>query len=230
MSKPTILAAGIGAAGVVCAGLGALVPGPWAWLAWWVALSCALASAAYLCNQPAILAKRNGRLVWWRALPLLPYLLAYRIGCAIRRRRRRGRSAWDEITPGLYVGGWVQAAELPPGVGLVVDLTSEWSAPAAVRARAGYRSLPVLDGATPHDEEQFLELLGEIAPVTTSVYIHCESGEGRAPTAGALALLVRGVVQDPDAAIELVLKNRPGAHLTRSDLRFIRSMAGRIAP
>ena len=229
MTKPGILAAGIGCAGALCALLGWRLSGPWSALAWWTALSCAVASAAYLANRPDWLPKRDGRLVWWRALPLLPYLLAYRVGVFVRRARRR-HAPWDEVTPGLFVGACVEAGRLPPGTSLVLDLTSEWAAPPCLRALPGYRSLPVLDGAYPHDEEQFLELLAELSAAEGGVYVHCESGKGRAPTAAALLLLGRGVVRDADAAIELVLKNRPVARLTATDLRFIRRLARRIAP
>lgn len=229
MTKPMILATGIGGAGAVCALLGWQLTGPWSAVAWWSALACTIASAAYLANRPAWLPKRDGRLVWWRALPLLPYLLAYRVGISLRRARRR-HAPWNEVTPGLFVGACVEAKQLPPGTGLVLDLTSEWSAPRCVRALPGYRSLPVLDGAFPHDDEQFLELLVELSAPSVSAYVHCESGKGRAPTAAALVLLARGVVHDAEAAIELVLKNRPAARLTATDLHFIRRLARRVAP
>ena len=79
MTKPRVLAVGIGAAGLLFAGLAALSEGPVRWLCGWIVLACALASFAYLSNRPALLGKREGRLVGWRILPLAPYLLAYGI-------------------------------------------------------------------------------------------------------------------------------------------------------
>ena len=61
------------------------------------------------------------------------------------------------------------------------------------------------------------------------VYIHCEEGKGRAPTVAAVALLARGVVGEPDAALEIVRKGRPATKPTSSDLRFLERMASRLS-
>jgi protein-tyrosine phosphatase len=228
MSKPNVLATGIGAAALAASALALRVSGaPRVALAW-IALACALVAAAYLRNRPGVLGKRDGKISWWRSLPVLPYLLAYRCACALRRLLRR-RPAWNEVAPGLYVGGRVAASGLPPGLELLVDLTSEWSAPRELRRLPGYRSLPVLDGCAPRDEEGFLLLLEEIAAAEGAVYIHCESGKGRAPTAAVLALVARGVAEGPHAALEQVAKGRPLMHLTSVDLAFISHLAPHLA-
>jgi protein-tyrosine phosphatase len=227
MTKPRLLALCIGAAGALCALLAWRLTGPASGLFAWTALACALAAGAYLWNRPGVLAKRDGRLRWGRALPLLPYLLAYQAGCRVRRWRRRF-APWNEVAPGLYVGARVEAWQLPAGVDLVVDLTSEWSAPRSVVALAGYRSLPVLDGSHPHDPESVLELLAEIATSGSSVYVHCESGKGRAPTLAALVLMARGNVDGPAAALEQVAKQRPATRLTVTDVDFVHAMARRL--
>jgi hypothetical protein len=228
MTKPAILASGIGFAGALLVGLGAGLEGASRWVAWWVALSCVMASAAYVANSPGVYGKRDGVVVWWRALPLLPYLGAYWIGTVVRKLRR-DYPVYQEISPGLYVGGRVPARELPRGVAVVVDLTAEMPIRREVRCMAGYRAHPVLDGSFPHDEEAFLALVREIGRSEGAVYIHCESGIGRAPTAAAVVLLARGIVDGADAAIELVRKGRPAAAPTLSDLRFVERMAARIA-
>ncbi|MDJ0850001.1 MAG: hypothetical protein QNK04_16650 [Myxococcota bacterium] len=227
MTKPRKLALGIGFAGVVCLGLGAAAPPLWQALAVWTALSCFIASFVYLTNNPSLLGKRDGRLSWWRALPLLPYLLAFRIAMVLRRSRQRGPD-WHEVLPGLSVGARVDASELPPGLELVVDLTSEWPAPAGVRSLPGYRNHPVLDGSFPPCEESFLSLVAELASTRGGVYIHCEEGRGRAPTAVAALLLARGVVRDVDAAMELVVEARPVARPSRTDRRFLERIAPRL--
>jgi protein-tyrosine phosphatase len=227
MSKPTLLALGIGFAGFVCAALGLSVSGLGRWLGLWTALSCFAVAAAYATNRPEIFGKRDGRLAAERVLLLLPYLVAFRVACSIMRLFRRG-PPWSEVAPGVYVGARVQADELPPGVDLVVDLTSELPEPAGLRRRPGYRCVPVLDGAHPRDEEAFLEILGEVALHPGGVLFHCESGRGRAPTAAALALMARGLVEDRAAALELVRKGRPEATPTRSDVAFIDRIAARL--
>ncbi len=227
MSKPRKLALGIGSAGVVCAVVACLAPPVWRWLAAWTALSCFLAATAYLANRPSLLGKRDGRVSWWRVLPLLPYLVAFRIAMVLRRSRQGGPD-WDEIVPGLAVGARVGVEELPPDLDLVVDLTSEWPAPGGVRRLPGYRNHPVLDGSFPPCEERFLALLAELTSARGGVYIHCEEGRGRAPTAAAAVLLARGVVHDVDAAMALVTRARPVARPTRTDRRFLERIAPRL--
>jgi hypothetical protein len=228
MTKPAILALGIGFAGALLAGLGTGLHGPSRWLVWWVALSCAMASAAYAANWPGVYAKRDGALSWWRALPVLPYLCAYRIGTVVRKLRR-DHPAYQGVASGLYVGGRVPARELPLGVELIVDLTAEMPIGHGIRGMRGYRGHPVLDGSYPQDSDAFLALAGEIVSAQGAVYIHCESGVGRAPTAAAVVLLASGIVDSAASAIELVRKGRPAAALTVSDLRFVERMAARIA-
>lgn len=225
MTKPARLALGIGFAGVVCAALALAAHGAVAALLAWTAFACALAAAAYARNAPGVFGKRDGRLVWWRTLPTLPYLVAFWIGCALIRARRR-LPVFDRVAPGLYVGGRIRGDELPDDVALIVDLTCEYSEPASLRERPGYRSLPVLDGHVPPDEEALLALLAEMDAAPGAVFVHCESGVGRAPTAAALLLMRRGVAPDPESALELVRKQRPGARPTRSD----RALMVRVAP
>jgi protein-tyrosine phosphatase len=227
MTKPRVLALGVASAGLVAALAAVSAGGAARWLLAWIAMACAVASAAYLVNQPAWLGKRNGRLVWWRILPLAPYVLAYAIACRVRRARRRYAS-WNEVAPGLVVGARVSAAELPHGIGTVVDLTAEISAPEDVRRLPGYRSLPVLDGAFPPDEERFLALLEELIDPPGGVYIHCVSGRGRAPSAAAALLIARGVASDADSAFEIVRKGRNASAPTATDVRFVERIAARL--
>ncbi|HZR84379.1 MAG TPA: hypothetical protein VFD92_24995 [Candidatus Binatia bacterium] len=228
MTKPARLALGIAAAGVGCAGAAIATAGSPRWLWAWTAGACWVAAAAYAANRPEIFGKRSGRLSRSRAIALLPYLLAFRIACAIMRAWRRTPRV-SRVDSDLWVGGRIRASDVPPGTAFVVDLTSEFSAPAAVQGLPGYRSHPVLDGSFPRDETAFLELLEEIAARDGGVLVHCESGRGRAPTAAALVLLARGRARDPQAAIEIVRRGRPWTKLTATDLRFIARIAERLA-
>jgi protein-tyrosine phosphatase len=227
MTKPAKLSIGIGAAGALCAGLAALGAGPSRWLALWTAGACFAVAVAYATNRPGVFGKHDGRLAPLRALLLLPYLAAFRIGCALMRLFRRA-PAWEEVAPGLYVGSRVRPGHLPPGLELIVDLTCEYAEPEPVRSHPGYRCLPVLDGAAPPDEGDFLHLLDEVRAASGGVLFHCESGKGRAPTAAALALIARGVASDPATALELVRKGRPSSAPTRVDLDFVERIARRL--
>lgn len=227
MTKPQSLALGIGAAAAVCALL-AIAAGGWVGLALaYTAVGCAAVAFAYARNWPGIFGKRSGRVPWRRALALLPILVAYRIACAGMRWSRRW-PACCEVAPGVYVGGRPRPRELPASLDFVVDLTAEFSQARAIRELRGYRNAPTLDGHTPPDEERFLALLREVCAGPGGVLFHCESGRGRAPTAAAAALLVRGAAPDVATAVEWVRKGRPQSHPTRSDLAFLARIERRL--
>lgn len=227
MTKPRRLALGVGAAGLACAAAALLLHGMGRWLAAWTALACLLVAAAYHWNWPGIYGKRQGRLVAWRLAPVLPFLLAFWTALRGIRAWRRA-PPFDRVAPGIYVGGRIAPALLPPDVSLLVDFTSEYSEPQALRRHPGYRSLPVLDGHVPPDESAFLSLLDELAEAPGAVFLHCEAGVGRAPVAAALLLLRRGLAPDPASALEMVRKRRPVARPTRSDHAFVERIAERI--
>jgi hypothetical protein len=218
-----MIALGIGVAGVGCAVL-ALESAGVARFAWaWTSGSCAVVTAAYLLNRPEWLGKRNGRLAP-RALPLLPYLVAFRIACALIRRFRPP-DAPTEIVPGLWVAGRIDARSFPAGVSHVVDLVAEYDAPAWERALPGYHALPVLDGGEPPSAPAFVELVRELRDVTGVVLVHCDSGRGRAPTMAAAMLVARGLAPDVDAALALVRERRPVTSPTRVDVAFLRAVS-----
>ncbi len=223
MRKPMKLAVGLGVASVVTTGLSWAVSQPYAFFAAWTAIACALVSGAYLGNWPAVFGKRRGRLQAWAVVLLLPYLSMFWFACWLMRIWRQTPNL-DEIAPGLYVGGRLRGPDLPKDTTLIVDLTSEFSEPRELRSHPGYRAVAVLDGAFPPDEQAFRDLLDEVARVQGNVVLHCEAGRGRAPTAAALALLWRGMAEDAEEAIARVVRGRPCASPTRSDVEFIRSV------
>lgn len=232
MTKPRKIAVGIGVAGACCAALVAATAGV-ARVAWvWTTFACAVAGAAYVWNRPEWLGMRGGR-PSVRALPVLPYLVAFRIACGLMRRWR-GADAPSRVAPGVWVAGRVTARELPPSVAVVVDLRAEHPADPAVRRLRGYRSLPVLDGGFPSDVGAFLALVEEIAGADGDVLVHCDSGRGRAPTMAAALLIARGDASGVHEALALVHAARPVSSPTRSDLGFLagvlpalRAVAGR---
>ena len=227
MTKPLLLALCIAGAGLAAAAGGTAATGAPRWLLFWIAVACGAMSFAYLTNDPSWLGKRRGRLVGWEALLVAPYVLAYAIAARVRRARRR-YDAWNEVAPGLYVGARIPADLLPGGVARVLDLTAEIPEIADVRRLPGYRSLPVLDGATPPEEDRFLAVIRELLDETGGIYIHCVSGRGRAPTAAAALLLARGVARDTASAFELVCKGRSAAAPTATDVRFVEGIASRL--
>jgi hypothetical protein len=229
LTKPARLALGVGLAGVVCGGLALGATGVSAVVLAWIATACFIVSAAYAFNRPDVFGKRGGQLLWWRTVPVLPYLVAFRISCALMRWWRQ-LPVLEEVVPGLHVGGRLRPEEVPRDTTLLVDLTCEFSEPALMRMQPGYRCLPVLDGACPPDEEACLALLDELAHAQGTIVVHCESGKGRAPTLAALVLMARGLAVGPLDAVERIRAGRPSAKPTGVDLEFMARIAGRLRP
>jgi hypothetical protein len=220
VTKPAKIAAGIGAAALACGVVALVTSGIARVAAVWTALACVIACAAYLFNRPMWLGKRDGRLAP-HAVLILPYLVAFRIACALMRRVRPADRP-TEVAPGVWVGGRVSSGSLPPRTAYVVDLVAEYPADRAVRALRGYRGLPVLDGGYPASVPGFLTLMAELARDRDGdVVVHCDSGRGRAPTIAAALLVVRGLAPDVDAALESIRSARPVVAPTRSDRGFL---------
>jgi protein-tyrosine phosphatase len=222
--KPRKIAIGIAAAALACATLAVASAGLVRAMALWTAVACAVAAAAYATNRPEWLGKRDGAMSG-RAVLVLPYLVAFRIACRVMRWWR-GADRPTQVAPGVWVSGRVAAGALPPTVTVVVDLVAEYPADPIVRALAGYRSLPVLDGGVPADQAAFLALVREVAVASGDVLVHCDSGRGRAPTFAAALLVERGVAADVDRALALVAARRPVCRPTRVDHEFL----ARVAP
>src|SRR5262249_23998238 len=179
-------------------------------------------TVVYLSNRPAWLGKRDGRLTP-SALLILPYLVAFRVAIELIRWWR-DPDVPSLVSPGLWVGGRVEARTFPPGVTNVVDLVAEYPAPRWVRALPGYRNLPVLDGAEPPSREAFLGVVRDLRDVTADILVHCDSGRGRAPTMAAALLIARGLAPDVDSALALVRAGRPVSSPPGGHVAFMRSV------
>ncbi len=229
MTKPVVIALGVGAAATACAGVAMASHGAVRLLAAWTALACTIAALAYVGNRPHWLGKRAGA-TSPRAVLVLPYLLAFRIACRLMAWWR-GPDRPTRVAPGLWVSGRVSAATLPPGVTTIVDLVAEYGADRGIRRMPGYRCLPVLDGGFPADLPAAAALVREVAAIETGdVLVHCDSGRGRAPTFAAAVLIARGLATDAADALTVVCGRRRVAAPTRSDVAFLVALACRVRP
>lgn len=192
----------------------------------WPVLSFALVGAAYLAHQPALLGKRlDGTLAWWAWLLLAPYFLL--TWSTWHAARLLGREACaSEVVPGLWVGRRPFGHELPEGVRVIVDMTAEFPAPAAVRRHPGYVCVPTLDGTAP--EAGALRGLLDRLHGEEAIYLHCASGHGRSATVAAALLLSRGLaanVRDVEAQLR---HRRPGIRLNGTQRRSLEGMRTRM--
>lgn len=127
-----------------------------AWLLAWSGLGFGVVAVAYALQKPGVFGKRgDGTMAWGPCVLLLPYLLLTWLLWYCQTRFSR-EAVCDEVAPGLWLRRRVTGTELPPDVTLVVDLTSEFGEPRALRTGRAYLCLPTLDNAAP-DLEAFAE-------------------------------------------------------------------------
>ncbi|MFP2931680.1 hypothetical protein ACLESO_42155 [Pyxidicoccus sp. 3LG] len=132
---------------VLLAFLATRLGGVWPLLLW-PAASFGVVALAYAGVGPRVFGKQpDGRLRPWALAALLPYLLLTWATWHLARKLSR-EPAYAEVAPGLLVGRRLLPGELPPGTGAVLDLTSEFAEPEAIRTACRYVSLPILDAST----------------------------------------------------------------------------------
>ena len=191
------------------------------WLLLWSGLVFCVVASAYALQQPRVFGKRvDGTLAWAPCVLLLPYLLLTWL-LWYCQTRFSGEAVCDEVMPGLWLGRRASLREFPPDITLVVDLTSEFGEPCAVRTGRTYLCLPTLDNAVP-SLEAFEEVVRKVASWEGGVYVHCALGHGRSALVAAALLVARGLVNTPEEALAWVKQARPGANLNRSQWEFLR--------
>lgn len=202
--------------------------GGWAWSLAWPAASFALVALAYAGAGPRVFGKRaDGAVGPLHRLALLPFLLL--VGAVWHASRLAARGpAWCEVAPGVLIGRRLLSGELPPGVGLVIDLTAEFAEPTAVRTAAAYRSLPTLDAGL-SDPTAFRMLVEEASDFPGTIYIHCAQGHGRTGMFAAAVLLARGLAANPADAVAGIRRVRPGIRLKPAQLRALESFANTVS-
>lgn len=191
------------------------------WLLAGSGLSFCVVAAAYALQKPRVFGKRrDGTLGWGPCVLLLPYLLLTWLLWFCQTRFSR-ETVCNEVAPGLWLGRREAVTELPPDVTLIVDLTSEFSEPRAVRTGRAYLCLPTLDNAAP-DPEAFAGVVRKVAAWDGEVYVHCALGHGRSALVAAAVLIARGLTGSPEAAFARVEQARPGVRLNRSQWAFLK--------
>ena len=125
---------------------------------------------------------------------------------------------FDEILPGLYLGGRLLAWELskikPLGIGSVLDLTAEFSETRELRDLPGYFCIPMLDNTAPSQSEMqrgiaFIRERLSQGPE----FVHCALGHGRSAAMVIGYLLASGKMKTAREALEFVQQRRRGVRL-----------------
>lgn len=186
----------------------AFASGGWLFLLAWPATSFGVIGLAYLALGYRVFGKRpDGSMTFASVAILLPYLL-YLWGVWHIVRLVSREPAHNTLIDGVFIGRRLLAAELPAGIQTVVDLTSEFPEPSALRSVSNYVAAPMLD-ASVLPPQSMADLACQIATAETPLYIHCAQGHGRTGLVAALFLLARGDADTPDTAIEMIQSSRP---------------------
>lgn len=215
------------ACGGACLTLAWLMGSAGAWALAWFGVSLLAVGGAYLGRGTWLLGKRrDGSQAWLPVLLLLPFFLFIWTVWHVRRVLSR-EPCFDEVAPGLLLGRRPFAHELPAEVSLVVDLTSEFSEPRAVRTRVRYLCHPVLDTCAP-DEEELVSLVRTVLAEPGPVYVHCAQGHGRSSTVAAAVLLALGHCEDVRGAEQHLRRARPGVRLRHKQRDVLARTARRL--
>lgn len=189
----------------------------------WLGLSFSALGMAYLFNKPSLLGKgAEGSMAWWSWLGFLPLHIFIHAVWHLWRVFSREHPA-DMVTERLTVGRRLLGSEVPLGVELVVDLTSEFPEVPGVRDGREYRWFPILDASVP-DLQVLRTFIAELPEVPT--YVHCAQGHGRTGLFSIAYLVEKKICATSDDAMALLTVARPGIALNYDQQTFIKTHYG----
>lgn len=204
--------------GLTLCGMPWLYGGGWTWVLLWLGLDMLILSAAYIRHEAGVFGKRSdGTLAVSRVFIFLPYLL---FTWAIWHLcRLLPEPAVQRINDKLNIGRRVLPGELPAGIDVILDLSSEFIEPAAVRKDVRYINLATLDATAPAP----VVLMATIRSLQPHehVFIHCAQGHGRTAMAAIALLLHRGQTTNVADGLRLLKAIRPGVSLSPSQWRCL---------
>lgn len=207
--------------GIVLVVLG-LVQRGWFLVAVWLGGDFLVLGVAHGLGLHGVLGKRaDGALPLWSWLAFFPLLVYTILTWHIIRLFSR-EPASDPVTEQLVVGRRLLRFEFDGEFDNVVDLTAEFSEPAALRAAPAYRSFPILDGSAP-TPEALRAAVESLQPGRT--FVHCAQGHGRTGLFALALLLSSGLACSVEDGLRILLRVRPAIRLTREQLRCIRLYA-----
>ncbi len=145
---------------------------------------------------------------------------------------RRPILRYTRITPQLYVGGQINAAGWrwleSKGITVDVNMRREFDDAEHGFAPEGYLWLPAVDDHAPTMEqlEAGAEFIGQAINKGESVYVHCASGVGRAPTMAAAYLMSTGL--SLDQALIKIQEARPFIKITPPQLALLEEYEAKL--
>jgi protein-tyrosine phosphatase len=201
--------------------------GGWHWLLFWPALSFALVALAYFAAGPVVFGKRpNGSISLVSLAALFPFL-AYTWFLWHAARLLRRENPFDELLPDVLIGRRLLDSEFPPGIDVVVDLTSELPEPRCARSAQDYICFPLLDGSS-GNPASLIALVRRLASIDGRILVHCAQGHGRTGLLATTYILATSHQSDAGEAIRYVRSRRPGVRLTREQRNAVHQVAGML--
>lgn len=198
-------------------------------------LSLLAVGVAYFRRRPDVWGKQaDGRIPDRRLFALWPMQLLNHATFHLMRWLTES-DAMNEIIPRLHLGrrlvGQEAALANPVSFEAVLDLTSEFTEPPALRATEHYLCLPVLDHAAPTQAQ----LTGGVAFIrghrpNGPVFVHCAAGHGRSATVVAAYLLAERLQPDPEAAVRRIQQSRPGVRLSEEQRHALNLFMEQLGP
>ena len=189
----------------------------------WLGVSFVALGITYWLRRPSLLGKRpDGLIAWWSWLAFLPLHIFIQAVWHLTRLCTREHPT-DSISDQFMVGRRLLPTEVPAGIGLVVDLTSEFPEPFGVRQGRDYRLFPMLDASVP-DIRELREFIAELPDVAT--YVHCAQGHGRTGLFSIAYLVERGICATATEALAVLTAARPGIALNHEQRTFITAHFG----
>jgi hypothetical protein len=177
-------------------------------------------ATAYAGTWPAMLAKGHDGRIWPTAWLLYwPHFLLTRASYRTYRTFWR-EPAMHEIVPGVHLGRRLTGRETrllaDRHVVGVLDLTAEFTEPAALRRFESFHCLPVLDGTAPSQYQLQAAVYWMRQTLRNGpAYVHCALGRGRSAAVVAAYLIAAGYCRTAQEAVELLTERRPVVQLTR---------------
>lgn len=185
----------------------------------WPAVSFGLVAAGYFRFGSVVFGKSaQGVLAANNQLLLLPYLVYLWFVWHLLRLLKT-ESAYDQINERITIGRRLLSHERPSEFDHVIDLTSEFTEPTALRG-ASYHSFQILDGEIP-SVEKLHKWIVETDKLPGRLFIHCAEGHGRTGLFAAALLLHRGTAQTPDEALRFIQSKRPLVRLRKRQMGLL---------
>ena len=178
----------------------------WMLLAVWAGSNCIALGWAMARGKHHLFGKRpDGSIPPWSCVVFFPFL-ATTYAVWNLTRLVRSEPAYNIVNEQLVVGRRLLPSEWREECDNYLDLTAEFSEPAALGKLPAYVSFPILDASAP-SPGSLEELLRRLKPGRT--FVHCAQGHGRTGLVAIAILLKSGAASTVEEGLQMLKAKRP---------------------